>query len=684
MAESKKSPWDKGQRLAELFAKEKTLLVLDGMEPLQSGQEFEKGKIKDAALEVMLRGLAKKNPGLCVVTTRLKVRELEDKRYKETVESVDLEMISREAGRALLRVRNVRGTDAELEEVVEAFGCHALAVNLLGEYLHGIERHEIKHVADIPDLPEVEVDDGKHPRRVIEVISQGFGDGAEVEVLKVLGMFDRPVDMGAFEAVCGDGAIEGLTDRLHKMKPHQREKVFEKLRDSRLIAKKSKHNPNVLDCHPLVREHFGEKLEEGNKKAWRAGHERLYEYYKALPEKERPDTLEEMEPLFRAVYHGCQAGREQETLDEVYAERISRGDKHYSVNKLGAFGLVLGAVACFFERCWDRPAGGLTDEYKALVLNFAGSFLRAVGRLREATEPMGAGLELRIKQKKWENAAIAGSGLSGLWLVMGEIGKAVDYGRESVEYADRGGDGFQRECRRATWADALHQAGDIEGAERLFWKAEGMQKERHPEYEYLFSLRGYHFCDLLIGQGRYGEAKKRANKMLEWATQENWLLDIALDNLSLGLAHLLEYQKLKIKNKKNNDKGDKALAEAKKRLEGAVAGLREAGAQEFIVYGLLARAELYRVKGEYGKAEADLAEALEIAERGEMGLHLADCGLEGCRLGLAQGDRPRARDELAEAEGLIEKMGYHRRDGEVAELRDLLQEATPGVEPGAK
>ena len=67
-----------------------------------------------------------------------------------------------------------------------------------------------------------------------------------------------------------------------------------------------------------------------------------------------------------------------------------------------------------------------------------------------------------------------------------------------------------------------------------------------------------------------------------------------------------------------------------------------------------------------------------------MGLNLADCGLEGCRLGLAQGDRPRAREELAEAERLIEKMGYHRRDGEVAELRDLLQEATPGAEPGAK
>ena len=53
-------------------------------------------------------------------------------------------------------------------------------------------------------------------------------------------------------------------------------------------------------------------------------------------------------------------------------------------------------------------------------------------------------------------------------------------------------------------------------------------------------------------------------------------------------------------------------------------------------------------------------------------LYLADCCLEGCRLGVAQGDGERAEGELAEAERLIEEMGYHRRDGEVEELRRRL------------
>ena len=46
--------------------------------------------------------------------------------------------------------------------------------------------------------------------------------------------------------------------------------------------------------HPLIREYFGEQLKNGNPQAWKEAHSRLYEYYKALPKKQFPDTLEEM------------------------------------------------------------------------------------------------------------------------------------------------------------------------------------------------------------------------------------------------------------------------------------------------------------------------------------------------------------------------------------------------------
>ena len=58
---TKGSPWDKGKRLAKLINQHKTLLILDGMEPLQSAEKFEKGKIKDATLSTLIRELAKYN-----------------------------------------------------------------------------------------------------------------------------------------------------------------------------------------------------------------------------------------------------------------------------------------------------------------------------------------------------------------------------------------------------------------------------------------------------------------------------------------------------------------------------------------------------------------------------------------------------------------------------------------------
>ena len=84
----------------------------------------------------------------------------------------------------------------------------------------------------------------------------------------------------------------------------------------------SHHAPDEIDAHPLVREHFGERLRTEKPEAWRAGHGRLYEHLKTSA-KELPDTLAEMAPLFQAMHHGCQAGRHQEALDEVYWARIS-------------------------------------------------------------------------------------------------------------------------------------------------------------------------------------------------------------------------------------------------------------------------------------------------------------------------------------------------------------------------
>ena len=67
---------------------------------------------------------------------------------------------------------------------------------------------------------------------------------------------------------------------------------------------------------------------------------------------------------------------------------------------------------------------------------------------------------------------------------------------------------------RTTLADALHQAGQLDEAEALFREAEGMQKERQPEFPLLYSLQGYQYCDLLLSQGEFSEVLRRAAQTL--------------------------------------------------------------------------------------------------------------------------------------------------------------------------
>jgi tetratricopeptide (TPR) repeat protein len=676
------SPWDKGGRLADLIRREKTLLLLDGMEPLQSSLHFERGKLHDPALATLLAELARENPGLCVITTREKVADLEA--FSTTTRQLDVEQISAEAGRALLRVGGVAGTDNELEDAARSFGLHAFALQLLAAYLSDIPGHHISNASQIPDL-DVPLEKGRHPRRVMAAFAERFGESPELDVLRILGLFNSPASKGALDAVRAAPPIPDLTDHLQNISDVDWLNVVNRLRRLKLVAPESRHRGDALDAHPLVREHFGAELKEKYPAAWREGNSRLYEYYKSIA-KELPDTLQEMAPLFAAVLHGCQAGRHRETLEEVYWKRIHRKEEVFSLHHLGAFGADLAALSGFFEgTSWRKPVEGLREDDKAFVLTTAGFGLRALGRLAEATEPIQAGQQNNIAREDWKNAAIQASNLSELYLTLGDLPQALSYAEQSTQFADDSEDEFWRITGRTKLADALHQAGRLTEAEAAFREAEEMQKEFQPGFPLLYSLRGSRYCDLLLSQGDYAEVGQRARQTLEWAEQYLGLLDVALDNLSLGRAGLLRSQ----------HDPNTSITNSLEFLNRAVDGLRESGNQDDIPRGLLARAEYYRLTGAFDRAKRDLDEAFTISTRGEMGLHLADCHLEYARLYLAilrpersaEGTqskdmramteeqlKEKAKEHWGTAKDMIEKTGYHRRDREVQELEEQLHD----------
>ncbi len=667
------SPWDRGVRLAKLVRRQKTLLLLDGLEPMQfpPGQQY--GRLKDQPLQALLRELAFDNPGLCVVTTRVKVTDLSDKTGPgddKPVWLLNLDQLAPAVGAELLLKRGVKGPEQELQEVSKHVGGHALALNLLGTYLAEVHAGDVRCVGEVELLSE-DVDETGHAERVMAKYEEYLSGTPELEILYLLGFFDHPADAGAIAALMAKRGIKKVTRKLRKLPVAKWKKALIRLQSLGLVSKPQEAQPTAqessppilsLDTHPLVREYFSRRLKAKRPKAYTTGHRRLYEYYKGLPEGEQPDTLREMEPLYIAINHGCEAGLYQETFTDVYRKRITRGGEYYSTKKLGAFGSDLAALSSFFREPWKRPVDGLSEWNMALVLNLSGVRLLVLGRLREAVQALEVALGEYTRQGHWTEAALNARNLSQLWLCLGDVGKAVDLGRKSVVLADRSGAGLEMLVERTTLADALHQAGDRDRAEGLFRDAEARQKKMQTQYLYLFSLQGFQYCDLLLARARSGEVRKRVKRTLEWVTQHNLLMAIALDKLSLGLAHWQE----------SPSPGGTSAQTARQYLDRAVEGLREAGTLDRLPLGLLSRAGFLCWAGQIQEARRDLREAWEIAERGEMKLYLTDFHLESCRLELDEKNMEKAKEHFEKAKQLVEETGYHRRDGEVRELEGKM------------
>ncbi len=636
-----------------------------------------------------MRNLARENSGLCVITTRESVTDLIDEKLSRLVIHTDLEQVSRIAGRALLRVKKVKGSDDELEQAVGQFGHHAFAINLLATYLNEFEGGQIAGADGIPeiDIPE---EQGKHPRRLIDAFANRFDGMAEIELLRVLGLFDRPISKGERNAVLAQPPIFGLTDQLATMTTAKLAEVLMTLRRLGLIASESHHDPDEIDAHPLVREHFTEQLVERFPEAAKEAHRRLYEHLKQSA-PELPDTLQDMMPLYHAVAHGCKACKHLEVLEQVYVSRICRGNEFFNINVLSAHSTDLATLSHFFDVPWKQLNQNLDNSNKLRVLNHTGFRLRSLGRLKEARILFTNALALEKEENKWNLASSDAINLCQLSLSLGELADAVSFGIEALLTADISSDLTCRVFSRTSLGQAFHWVGRYSNARSSFLEAEHLHVGQDDEPQILWSTGGFKFGELLIDLGKPEEAKRRALVALKFAEKTLWPLSTGLGHLAVALAVLSE----RSKESSNEDK------EVTLYFEKGLSHLRRAAYVEYLAVGLLACTALRRLRGQLSDAEHDLAEAESIAERGSMLIFQIDAAIERCRLHLAMGERTAAQESLERAKDLIKQtekpyqpheadwpdweppsyvnvfkpgeiVGYRRRNPEIVELENIL------------
>jgi predicted ATPase len=372
--------WEKGERLAKLIAHRRTLLILDGLEPLQNPPGPQEGRLREPCLQALLRELAAFNRGLCVITTRIPVADIADHEGTSALRR-ELEQLSSQAGVRLLRALGVQGEEADLRSASEEFHGHCLALTLLGSYLTDAYHGDIRCRHEVAKRLAHDIRQGVHARKVMESYQIWYGQRPELSVLRMLGLFDRPADEKALAALLQPPAIPNLTESLTDLTPTEWRTIVAGLRRARLLAAEDLDHRGHLDMHPLVREYFGEQLRSQQTEAWKECNRRLYNYYRTLAPT-LPDSFTDMEPLLSAAICGCNAGLFRDVLREIYIPRIQRGNAFFAANVLGARGALLSVLVHFFEEGrWrslvetDVEGQSLAAEDRLIILMQAALYL---------------------------------------------------------------------------------------------------------------------------------------------------------------------------------------------------------------------------------------------------------------------------------------------------------------------
>jgi tetratricopeptide (TPR) repeat protein len=682
------------RKLVMRIRQQRALLVLDGLEPLQEPPHDldPGGKLHDSNLAMFLRELARDMKGLCLITSRLAVKDLAAQ-ARDAAPVLTLERLSTADGAALLRDLGVHGSEPELRAATDEQDGHALALMLLGKYLHAVRGGYIGRRHDVSMLAAAEaVDSGKLER--IMAAYDAWLEPRSCAVMRLVGLFDRPADDKGMAALCRAPAIPGLTELFVDAGNDEWPRALRPLREAGLLAPEGPQQPGALDAHPLVRAYFGERLRREQPETWRAAHARLYEHYLADAPM-RPTNMAELGRLMDAVAHGCHAGRHAEVYREVYRGRIHHGRRD-NVTRLGAFGLELSMLAAFFERRWAWPVAALDEAAQADVLEAAGFDLRVLGRFAEAVVATRAALERDQTAGRWMAAAVDAGNLAEIELLVGRIDAAKRHAEDAVAMADRSGEIFRRMAARSLLGQVLHDAGKLKESAAVFTEAEKLQIKRRHAHAQLHALPGARHCELLLTQAApldgtklglheaTGESlaevrqycivvRQRAEAALDLArSQELTPFTRGVDYLALGRAHLGLWLAARACRMPAETPVVVHRNQAAAVLDLAVDELRQSGRDDTLPRALLARATLYRFLDHPASAELDLAEVEELAERSGMRLLECDAHLERARLALAASDAEAARVHTDAARTIVAETGYHRRDSELTALDAAL------------
>lgn len=708
------SPTDRGRKLAQAIAEKPTLLILDGIEPLQFPKgEAKEGRLRASGIRSMLSHLGNfsskdKWSGLCVISTREAIVDLQATQRGRVdmwgeVLSVNLADLSDEAGAELLHcvgvnrlgVRPIKSDHDKLQEMSRRVNGHALTLFLYGQYLRRVNQGDI---SGAPLIEFSEEDTGNKRNgtsfRLFETLEAWFagsGEGTEfrqLAILRMMGLFDRPVPMSCLEQLMQTPPIEGLTEPMFvrhqgvghgevRVQPINRAKfnlALHHLIDFGLVFYANPDDEmTTLDCHPLVREYFAERLRTDGLEAWKQANLRLGHYYEDLVDEPYPKEHAKLDLIFQALVFYARA-RVPKKSYRTFKLRIL-ADDYYATKGLGMQAEVW--VACKTILRHDKELIDLLGKQgqidlvgRADLLQQLGYTERSLGMLSDAIQSFNTCLKIReenYKGSKGEaNLISIVAGLLGVTqLYSGDLRDGLVNASKAVKFAQDAEDipkymySLSSKGKVELYLGQIGLASD--DLKMAYEMSEDPQNQREPSN---CSNACFRWGELLLWKKEYAEALKVA---------EDGLAFVERTGLGPMFKALLQVNRAYAIMGGGYRKEVDAIV--KELLETALQNFRRGGLDNETIRGHLALAHYYDWSGSPTQARFDLDEAWSMAELGQMRLHMADVLLLRARLFADQPECPWGDPEvhLLEARKLIQDCCYRRREVEWNDLAARLR-----------
>lgn len=319
------------------------LLVLDGLERVQRQQTDASGiygELEDPLLRGLLARLAAgAGETKAIITSRFPVASIE--RWQNRGYSViDVDQLSQDAARALLRSHGVEGTPDVLDALIADYGGHALTLDLLAgalaSFYHG----------DASTAPAAEVDprsanaQSARLARVLRLFEDRLPE-TQLDLLSRLCVFRFGVDLPTLKGIFLGQHKEHVAGSLASVNDDM---LAEDLDDlvSRRLAGKDGHDRYTI--HPAIRDHFYRRFRDPS-----VVHQAVREHLVPLSHRPGiglPTDKESLDLLEELVYHAIQAGSNREAA-EIFVGRMGGGE-HLNTN-LGEYTRTFRILSAFPE-----------------------------------------------------------------------------------------------------------------------------------------------------------------------------------------------------------------------------------------------------------------------------------------------------------------------------------------------